>query len=326
MRPFYLLIILTLVLGCKESRKKENQNHQGNDLKILWTVDWQPNQNQIITGGMQDTLRLISTKNLKTIKNYPYKGTITKSKWHPSKNKVATSVQDGVSKLTIINFDTNERITLDSITNDGARAIGWNKQGNLLAVGDYEGYLTFFDEFGRFIKKVDTHQKSLIGLDWHPEEELIVTVGEKITLYHYGLDSIQHINDRNEEIEVLMLCTAWHPSGKFFVTGDYGDFTYHFPPLLQYWTYDGKRIKSIEKSESEYRNLKWSSDGKILATASEKIRLWDKNGNLIHEKAAPRLLWGVDWNGNNDRLVTTDEEGKITFWDKKLNKINEVNF
>jgi WD40 repeat protein len=163
-----------------------------------------------------------------------------------------------------------------------------------------------------------------MGLDWHPNENLIVAVGEKITLYDYESDNLRHINDRNEEIEVLMLCVAWHPAGKIFVTGDYGDFQYQYPPLLQYWTYDGERIISIEESKAEYRNLKWSSDGELLATASEKIRLWNVDGDLVGEKATQNLLWGIDWNKEDNTIVTTDEGGSIIFWDRNLNISNEI--
>jgi len=44
-----------------------------------------------------------------------------------------------------------------------------------------------------------------------------------------------------------MLCVALHSGRTFFLTSGYGDFIKHYPPLLQYWTYDGERIKSIEK-------------------------------------------------------------------------------
>ena len=237
---------------------------------------------------------------------------------------MAISVQDGVSKSIIFNLDNDEIIELDSISSDGARAIGWNHSGDLLAVGDYNGYLTIFDENGNFLKRIITNQKSIIDLAWHPNENHIVAVGEKITMYHYDLDSLKNIEDRNEE--VLMLCTAWNPNGNFFVTGDYGDFEYHHPPLLQYWTYDGQRIKSIEKSKAEFRNMKWSDNGDLLATASEKIRLWNKNGELIKESESENLLWGIDWNNSDTRIVTTDIIGKIIIWDKELNQIKELEY
>ncbi len=73
-------------------------------------------------------------------------------------------------------------------------------------------------------------------MDWHPTQDIVVAVGDRISIYEVQSDVLHTIEDRAEE--VLMLCVAWHPSGKFFVTGDYGDFEYHHPPLLQYWTAD----------------------------------------------------------------------------------------
>ena len=318
-------MFMSTIWGCKQTQKEESQNVENNERWFFWSVDWHPNKDQFVVGGSNDTfLKLFSSSTFQQLKNYPYKGTITKTKWHPIKNKLAFSVQDGKSKSAILNLGSSDFVELDSITNDGARAIGWNHSGDLLAVGDYDGYLTIFDENGNFLKKINTNQKSIIGLDWHPDENLIVAVGEKITLYHYELNSLKHVEDRSEE--VLMLCVDWHPNGKFFVTGDYGDFVYHHPPLLQYWTYDGQKIKSIEESKAEFRNIKWSGDGNLLATASEKIRLWSKDGDLVAEETTNNLLWGIDWNEDANKLVATDDKGKIIFWDRKLNRLTELQY
>ena len=321
MKKILIFIVVILIVGCITNHKKSIQQSEKKDW-WLWTANWHPNANKIVVGGTQDTLRLFSAHNFQLLKNYPYKGTITKTKWHPTKNKLAISAQDEKSKSTILNLDNDESIDLDSI--DGARAIGWNHSGDLLAVGDYDGCLTIFDEQGNFLKRINTNQKGIISLDWHPDENLIVAVGERITLYQYDLDSLKNIEDRNEE--VLMLCAAWNPNGKFFVTGDYGDFDYHHPPLLQYWTYDGKRIKSIEESKAEFRNITWSGDGDVLATASEKIRLWNKDGDLIAEETTKNLLWGIDWNRDDSKLVTTDGKGLIHIWDRNLKQIDELKY
>ncbi len=315
---------MSTIWGCKQTQKEEKQQSESNEQWFYWSVDWHPNKDQFVVGGSEDTLRVFSADNFKLLESYPYKGTITKAKWHPTKNKLAVSVQDGKSFSTILNLDNNQSIKLDSVSIEGARAIGWNHSGGLLAVGDYEGYLTLYDETGSFLKKVNTNQKSIIGLDWHPDENLIVAVGEKIILYNYESDSLNHIEDRNKE--VLMLCVDWHPNGKFFVTGDYGDFEYHYPPLLQYWTYDGQKIKSIEESKAEFRNIKWSSDGELLATASEKIRLWNKDGDLVAEEATENLLWGIDWKEDASKLVATDGNRKIIFWDENLTRLTELQY
>ncbi|WP_298540921.1 WD40 repeat domain-containing protein [uncultured Aquimarina sp.] len=330
MRILIIIISMITILGCKQSSKEESQNFEEKERWFFWSADWHPAKSKIVVGGSNDTFfKLISSTDYGELKSYPYKGTITKTKWHPTKNKLAVSVQDGKSKSIIINLDNDETIQLDTITNDGARAIGWNHSGDLLAIGDYEGFLTIFDEQGNVLQRKNTNQKGIIGLDWHPDENLIVAVGEKITLYNYKLDSLRNIDDvddRSKEIDVLMLCVDWHPNGEFFVTGDYGDFQKNYRPLLQYWTYDGKRIKSIDKSEAEIRNMKWSNDGDLLATASEKIRLWNKNGDLVAEKTTKNLLQGIDWNADATKLITTDDKRKVIFWDRNLNRLKELQY
>ncbi len=115
-----------------------------------------------------------------------------------------------------------------------------------------------------------------------------------------------------------MLSVAWHPSGDFFVTSDYGDYHYNYPALLQYWQPDGEKIRDVEHSKAEYRNIEWSSDGEYLATANEAIRIWDENGKLLREEKSKHLLWGIDWSPNDKKLVTTTEHGDILIWDEKL--------
>ena len=323
MKNTLIFLVVLLIVECITSQKKSIQKSEKKDW-WLWTVSWHPNANKIAVGGTQDTLRLFSTRESRLLKNIPVKGTITKTKWHPTENILAVSLQDGKSKTSIFNMDTGERLELDSVNNFGTRAIDWNKNGELLAVGDYDGIIGIFNKDGNLIKRIATEQKAIIGLDWHPSKDIIVAVGDRITLYDLSSDSLRHIEDRAHE--VLMLCVEWHPSGVLFVTGDYGDFQQNYPPLLQFWSANGVKIKTVVKSKAEYRDLTWSKDGTLLATASEKLRLWDKNGDLVLEKPVRNLLWGVDWNSDDSKLVTTDGKGLIHIWDRNLKNIDTLKY
>ncbi|MEO1436261.1 MAG: hypothetical protein AAFV80_12045 [Bacteroidota bacterium] len=324
MKNSLLFLFLVPLWGCPPIPTEEDPQEE--NPYFFWSVDWHPTTDQIVVGGMQDTLRLFSATNLQLLQNCPYKGTITKTKWHPNSNKLAVSVQDGKSYSTILDLDTNQSTKLENSSPEGARAIGWNSTGTRLAVGDYEGFLTIFDDSGNFLKQINTQEKSIIGLDWHPSDNRIAAVGENVILYDLESDSLQRIKDRDEEFEVLMLCVAWHPDGHFFATGDYGDFLKPYPPLLQFWNEDGQKLISIEGSKAEYRNLKWSNDGELLATASEKIRLWNSTGDLIVEQTCPNLLWGIDWKDDGSQVVATDENGKILIWDRTLQPLRELKY
>jgi len=121
-----------------------------------------------------------------------------------------------------------------------------------------------------------------------------------------------------------MLCVEWHPSGEFFVTGDYGDFIQDYSPLLIFWDKDGRKIREIEKSKAEYRNLKWTRQGDLLATASDKVRTWTKEGDLIKERNMGSLLWGIDWNDKDEKIVVSSEDGKVFILNRDLKKLTSL--
>ena len=320
MNKIHNFLLVIILLGCKVTEKQDNYSDKG----LLWAVDWSPDGKYIASGGNQDTLRLFSGENFKIEQNYPLKNTITKLKWHPKDEKLAVSTQISTEKAKIIDLKNGTSVRLDGISNDGARGIGWNFDGTLIGVGDNDGMLTVFDEKGNLIKKIDVKQKSITGLSWHPTRNIVVTVGSQIGIYDYEKDKLLNIKPRNYEI--LMLCVDWHPSGEFFVTGDYGDFEKNYSPLLQFWSANGDNIKNIEKSKLEYRNLKWSKNGEVLATASDYIRLWNKSGELIREEKPKSTLWGIDWSPKDNQIVTSDEKGRITIWDKNLTIQKELNY
>ena len=62
-------------------------------------------------------------------------------------------------------------------------------------------------------------------------------------------------------------------------------------------------------SEAEYRNVRWSPKGEFLASASDALRVWTKDGDLVHVGDSPDLLWGLDWDGRSRSIVTVQPEG-----------------
>lgn len=123
-----------------------------------------------------------------------------------------------------------------------------------------------------------------------------------------------------------MLCVKWHKSGDFFVIGDYGDKDRDYRALLQYWNSNGTLIKEIDISRSEYRNLSWTALGDKLATASDALRIWTKDGSLIAEGLSPDNLWGVDWSPDGKYIVTSSFEGHIKIWDSDAVLLKELEY
>jgi WD40 repeat protein len=288
--------------------------------EILWTTDWSPNGKYIAIGGNVDTLKIYSESNLKPYKSLPIKNTITRVKWHPTKNIIAVSTQNSKDKTSIINLDDNEKIELNGLSPEGARGIDWNYTGEYLAVADNEGQIVIYNIKGELIRKFinqSSSTKSITAIDWHPKKNILTTVTDKIRFFDIEGNLLKSIKHRQEE--VMLLSIAWHKTGDFFVTGDYGDDK--DKSLLQYWNVQGELLKTIDISKGEYRNLAWNSKGDRLASASDALRIWDTNGNLISEGNSKDYLWGVSWNEKGNRIITSSMEQRIILWNKKAKRI-----
>ncbi|GAB5524082.1 MAG: hypothetical protein Roseis2KO_19540 [Roseivirga sp.] len=320
MRNSFKILGGMLLIALVACQGEKPVNHHLDE--VLWTAAWSPDGSTIAVAGNQDSIRFFSVDKLELIRNHPIGNTVTKLKWHPTEELLAIATQTSNQKPGVLNLETGEINGLKGVSEVGARAIGWNRDGSLLAVGDLDAILHIYDETGKVLRTVDTKQKGLIGLSWHPEGKLIALIGEFINLYDYTTDSLTAIPSRPEE--VLMLSVAWHPSGEFFVTGDYGDYQVPYPPLLQFWTASGQRIRSIDASKAEYRNIRWSHDGQLLATASDALRIWTREGVLLHTGASDNLLWGIDWSPDDQRIVTSDISGHIFVWSREAKIIQEL--
>ncbi|KAF0130173.1 MAG: hypothetical protein FD155_1959 [Bacteroidetes bacterium] len=288
--------------------------------QILWTADWSPNGKFIAIGGNTDTLTIYNERNLKPLKSFHIKNTITRVKWHPSKNIIAVATQMSSEKSCIINLETNERIELNGISPDGARGIDWNYSGEYLAVADNDGQVLIYTIKGELIRKFANQSHSTKGITaiaWHPRKNMLTTVADNIRFLDIDGNLLKSIKHRPED--VLLLSIAWHRSGDFFVTGDYGD--EKDTSLLQYWSEEGELLKSMDISKGEYRNLAWNPKGDRLATASDALRIWDTKGNLISVGKSEDYLWGLSWNKQGNRIITSSLEQRIILWNRKAKRI-----
>jgi WD40 repeat protein len=291
--------------------------------KILWTANWSNDGKYIAVGGVDKKIRIYSGKSFDLIKVFDNNTEILRMSWHPHSNLLAVAATNDGSKLIDIEKDLVIRLNGDK--GFGSRSIAWNYSGELLANADYEGEITLWTKHGELIRTIRKENTiSNVALDWHPSKNEFVVLSELIRVYNSEGNLLNKFNHRKEQ--VLMLCVKWHKTGKYFVLGDYGDHNYNYRPLLQYWDANGTLIKEINASKAEYRNMSWTKNGKKLATASDALRIWDADGNLIAEGPSEDKLWGVDWSPDGKFIVTSSHNGHIKLWDRKAKLIRELSY
>jgi WD40 repeat protein len=279
---------------------------------LLWAADWNPHNEQIAVGGDDSLLLLYNSRTAELVKAFGINSMIRQLSWHPHKNIIAIAAND---KAGILNIETGFYTELKN-TPEGARGIGWNFNGQLLATADNEGLVKIWNIEGhllRTIRKDDSN--SYFSLHWHPHKNILAVSGDDIRIIDTSGNTKKVIKHRRENTGVLTI--RWHPSGKFFVTGDYGHDKEGVESLIQFWKEDGSFRRTLHGSKAEYRNTRWDKTGTYLASASDALRIWDKNGRLLFTGKSTRPLWGLSWNEGNDSIVATSSSGMIKLWSKR---------
>lgn len=314
----FFTLALILLLSCQKKALVR---------EILWTTAWSPDGQYIAVGGNQGDLKLFDGETFELIKTYPVEGVIlSRLKWHPELPLLAVVTQDAEVVARILNIETETWIALEGLETS-SRGVDWNPTGSLLAVSEFEGEVSVFTPEGKAVSRFMADPKSVTDLDWHPDKNIMVTVGSQIGVFNVNGDTINTF--KSSDKEVLLLCVEWHDSGAFFVTGDYGnmDAVGIENVRLQFWNPNGKIRKDITNGKFEYRNIRWNPSATKLASASEALRIWSPEGNLLAESAVSEdLLWGVDWSPNGQYIVTASSQGNIVLWDSSANKIRELQY
>jgi WD40 repeat protein len=318
----YALIILILILNNNLAHGQivvSKDSAINKALEGIWTIDWRFDDKLYALGGDDKHLRIYSAGNMKLFKMYRFSEMIRYVSWHPEKKNLLAVTTWG-NRNGILNIENDEFIPL-SIPH-GARAVDWNFNGELLAAADNVGLISIWNQQGKLLRSIKKQDKnSYFSMDWHPRENLIVVSGDDIRIVDTTGNALRVIKHREENTGVLSV--RWHPSGNFFVSGDYGNS--NVKTILQFWKADGTLLKTIYGSKSGIRNLKWTRDGKYLASASDRLRIWDRNGQLLYEAREGSDCWGIDWNQNADSILTTSFSGNIMLWTREGKLVQIIN-
>ncbi|HYE55222.1 MAG TPA: hypothetical protein VD996_10275 [Chitinophagaceae bacterium] len=286
----------------------------------VWAAEWSLNGRYIALGGDDSTIWLYNGHDYQLIRSFKSNSMARGLSWHPAEHLLAIATMKGVQLLDV------STQTLTNIPNlqTGGRGIGWNYNGQLLALADAAGQVQIMNRQGNILRTIKKHDNnSYLALDWHPTKNILVTGGDEIMLFDTTGKQLKMIKHRKEPTGILSV--KWHPSGTFFASGDYGHEKEGMPTLLQFWKEDGTPIRTIKGHREEIRNLRWSKDGSRIATAADALRIWDKNGKLLFTGSSGIDLWGIAWSPDGNFIVTASfGNGQVILWNGQAKKIREL--
>ena len=320
--PWPLLICLIVQCGCAGTKQVADQQPQVAH-STAWTAGWSHDDRYAAVGNDKGFLTIYETGSWKKIKQWQFANTtITRVEWNPLHHVLAiASFTPGTTATEVVQLydlaeDTVLRMRADSVM---GRALTWSPDGSIIAFVGSRGRITLFGKEGRFQKSLSySNQRSLMEIDWHPTRNLLLAVEEEIYLIDIERDSLLATFDDGSQNKGI-LTAQWHPSGSFFVTGDYGhENEGGEPSYLRYFDRKGTLLHQSRESKSEYRNVRWSRDGRHLAASGDVLLVLDEKGKLVSKtRLGTDNLWGVGWNSKGDRIISSDQAGNIRITNRK---------
>lgn len=333
MRFIFSIVSLLCFLSCETQQdpaQTKDPLPETGEQAILWTASMSHNGRYLAIGGDRQILEITDLIEQVNISQTP--GVTTCAAWHPQKDILATvgweeesgnnhlyNFERGDSSLSL--SEAMEQIDKVLPIPGGARHIAWNHDGSLLASANNDGTVSIMTEQGELIRTISRpNAKSNVYIDWLPGKDYFMVLSDSMWMYDTAGTRIYELEHRDQEPGFsLLLCSKWHPGGRYFAVGDYGHEEKGVKPLLQFWSTEGELTRTIEGHEAEIRNMAWSPDGSKLATASDALRIFSKDGELLHTGASKHNLWGIDW--HNDSIVTSSMKGEVAFWNEQAERL-----
>ncbi len=282
---------------------------------IIWALDWSPNGKYIAVGSRAGHIRVYDSQSLRLLKILPeLKGDINGIHWSPDSQMIAASGSWQDPRVIVWDYEAGSILSIGKHQQQ-VRSVRWSPSGHRLASTSHDGKIIIWNKEGGIVKSLDGANFGCVGIDWYDDDTIISSCWDNtIRLYSIkGNDSKIYANGDLGKKAVLSI--DWHPSGKKFATGDYGN--NHDPEHnVKIWSKEGRVLKVLKGHQKEIRALAWHPEGQLLATGGETVRLWNLEGSPVEvfdHHGGP--IWSLDWSPDGNNIVTGDNDGQMIVWD-----------
>lgn len=239
--------------------------------------------------------------------------------WHPEgEYALVGSGQILGPETGIFRYEEDEMEPVYLDRGGDARDVAFNEDGEALAVsyrttedGEPLTNKVLYTEDGEEFEELETPDSSqLRAVDWSPEGDLAVIVGDNGTMYVYEDGEVR---DDSEDTDALFRGVSWEGDSAV-VVGAGGKDSIGLPDdggVIYEWSPDrGAEISS--ETEDVLNDVASKPDGEYALVvggfdAGAAVHRYDGNDTRAVDIEADRL-WGVGWTNGQNAIIAGDEE------------------
>lgn len=215
--------------------------------------------------------------------------------WNPAGRYLGTVDSD--NRITVWDTQTGEIIDQLEAHHEEITTFAWSKSGQYIASGHKDGEIFIWDRTEtRPVTILKGHQRQITALSWGPDDRYLASADAQHP-HHNVLVWDMHTHRIHQQLDMVGLDVAWHPTQNLLVTGQVVFDGYSTSWNLVLWDADRWTIRQ-KFDDVAPGPLSWSPTGNYLATADTVFRLTGSQRLEVMSDdiitSGDRLVWSSD--------------------------------
>ncbi len=183
--------------------------------------------------------------------------------WSPDSRKIAGTSSDKV--VSIWDVETGNEIAQWDKHESWVGGIAWSSNGKWIASAGADRRIVVQDATtGEVATSWRGHSNTIVALDWNSDDSRVVSASQDRSVRIWEFNDANTGNSSNVLTRnATVHCIGWSPDSRHLAWGDNTG-------TVEVWDSDADiEPTSITSHESDVRSVAWSSDGNLLASASD---------------------------------------------------------
>lgn len=259
-------------------------------------------------------ISVINIEDVKNVKTFEHPSLASSIAFAADSNFIISGGKDGKARLWNIDSDDDKpQITIDVYPLKISFWVSFLHTGEVFVTSDQHGYIKFWSQSdGSLLRELKASSRPVGEAKLSLNDDFMIASSSKTQVTLWQLKDFSNLFTFTHYSYVLG--KAFHPNGKYVVTGDANGY-------IWLWNVDdGSLIYSHQGHGKFVNSLVFSPDGKVIASGSGDgtIRLWNtKDGSEILEIQTSGPVWNLAFSRDGGMLASGGHGVKpvIYIWD-----------
>lgn len=327
---------------------------KGHTKKIIYRVRFSPNGEMIASASADKTVRLwnLEGKLLRTFEGHTT--AVKSVSFSPDGQSLVSASQDGTVRLWNVDVKGSIPPPDDYTDrhNGPVNDVSFSPNGETFATAGDDNIVKLWDKEGELLETLKGHTRPVKSLSFSPKDnKTLVSVGDDNTVRIWKLNhtsSLQVLTSHsapannvsfspkgqilasvnNDVVELWSLRSGEEPSLKHTLKG----YVLAFSPdgktiatassskdnpknnTVKLWNLNGQELKTSKDHKEEVTSLSFSSDGQMIAFASEDnpVKLWHLNSEKV--ETLGEAVSKISFSPNRPILALGGQDGTLKLW------------